>query len=93
MESWSSGRCKATRYEDNNARVYRTIPLSLPSDWDPHLNYSFRSHEGPVLEALPTKEGLMVGLVLFKPSYAPLRDLNTVEEADRILRKLFPDLR
>lgn len=94
LQEQSEGRCKMTRYEDRNARVYRTIPLDVSgTGWGAEYNYSFRSAEGPVLEALPTKEGLMIGLVLFEPSDRELAEVSTFEEADRLLTRLFPDLR
>ena len=69
LESVTNGRVSVQRFADTNPRVYRTIPLSLPSDWKSEMNYSFRTREGPVFEALPTKEGMLVGLVLVSGIY------------------------
>ena len=42
------------RYEDDNQRVYKTIPLKIPSKWRNDLNYSARSKDGRILiDSLP----------------------------------------
>ena len=42
------------RYVDDNQRVYKTIPMKLPSNWRNDLNYSARSKDGRILfDALP----------------------------------------
>jgi len=42
------------RYDDDNQRVYKTIPIKLPSKWRNDLNYSARSKDGRVLfDSLP----------------------------------------
>ena len=51
------------RYEDTNARVYKIMPLNLPEGWRKDLNYSARTSSGINLDALPTAEGAMVGVI------------------------------
>ena len=57
-----------TRYEDDNQRVYKSIPLKLPSGWRPDLNYSARSKDGRVIfVALPADaNGNYCGVLLLK---------------------------
>lgn len=59
---------RVTRYEDDNRRVYKTIPMKLPSDWRPDLNYSARSQKGGMnIDALPAnREGSYCGVLLLK---------------------------
>ncbi|KAL7532979.1 hypothetical protein ACHAXR_004973 [Thalassiosira sp. AJA248-18] len=46
------------RYVDDNQRVYKTIPIQVPSKWRNDLNYSARSKDGRVLfDALPADAG------------------------------------
>jgi len=56
------------RYEDDNPRVYKSIPISFPSHWPHDLNYSARSSDGRVtFEALPSDaHGKYCALMLLK---------------------------
>uniref|UniRef100_A0A7S1BDM1 FAD-binding domain-containing protein n=1 Tax=Corethron hystrix TaxID=216773 RepID=A0A7S1BDM1_9STRA len=57
-----------TRYEDDNKRIYKTIPMKLPADWRPDINYSARSKGGRlILDALPANEkGEFCGVMLLR---------------------------
>jgi 2-polyprenyl-6-methoxyphenol hydroxylase-like FAD-dependent oxidoreductase len=57
-----------TRYIDDNRRVYKTIPMKLPKDWRPDLNYSARSKGGGMnIDALPAnRDGNYCGILLLK---------------------------
>ena len=45
---------RVKRYEDDNQRVYKTIPMKIPSKWRNDLNYSARSKDGRILfDSLP----------------------------------------
>ena len=59
---------KVTRYEDDNQRVYKTIPIKLPPGWRPDLNYSARSKGGRVnIDALPANgNGEYCGVLLLR---------------------------
>lgn len=63
------GPFKVTRYEDDNARVYKSVPIKIPSHWKPNLNYSARSKDNRItLEALPSDgEGNICALLLMRP--------------------------
>ena len=58
---------KIVKFPNTNARVYKTIPIYLPSGMRKDLNYSARTKAGIALECLPTKEGILVGIMLVKP--------------------------
>lgn len=66
MDENKSCRTKIVKFPNKNARVYKTIPLYLPSHMRKDLNYSARKG-GVALECLPTKEGVLVGIMLVKP--------------------------
>ena len=51
---------KVRRYKDDNKRIYKTIPIKLPSDWRGDLNYSARSKGSRVVfDALPGTSKLL----------------------------------
>jgi 2-polyprenyl-6-methoxyphenol hydroxylase-like FAD-dependent oxidoreductase len=60
---------KITKFQDDNPRVYKSVPIMLPSDWPKGLNYSARSRNSRVtLEALPSdNKGNLCALLLMKP--------------------------
>ena len=58
---------KVIKFPNSNARVYKTIPIYLPDNMRKDLNYSARTKAGVALECLPTKEGLLIGIMLVKP--------------------------
>lgn len=45
---------------------------------------------GVTLQALPTREGIMMGLLLFKPGNAVIEEIKTTEEAREFFAKQFP---
>jgi len=59
---------KIRRYVDDNRRVYKTIPMKIPGDWRPDLNYSARTKDGRInYDALPAdKSGNYCGVLLVK---------------------------
>jgi kynurenine 3-monooxygenase len=61
---------KVTRFEDDNPRVFKSVPIRLPAkDWPHDLNYSARSRDSRItLEALPSDDkGTLCALLLMKP--------------------------
>lgn len=60
---------KVKRFEDDNPRVYKSVPITLPDDWPCDLNYSARSSDSRItLEALPSDDkGNLCALLLMKP--------------------------
>ena len=63
------GRFRVTRFDDDNPRVYKSVPIKFPSHWPGNLNYSARSTGGRItLEALPSDtSGTYCALLLMKP--------------------------
>ena len=61
---------RVTRYEDDNRRVYKTVPMSLPPSkkWRGDVNYSARTKDGRVVfDALPANaEGEYCAVLLLK---------------------------
>ena len=92
------GAIEVVRYEDKNVRVYRTIPLVLAdkSDgsgkkkWRGDLNYSARTKSDVNLDALPTKAGTHLGVVLYRPWDTQIKDLATAADAKRFFANVFP---
>lgn len=77
------------RLPDTNPRVYKTIPIELPApEFRDDLNYSARTRDGVALECLPTKEGMLVGILLVKPG-----DLETTSKLESLdtLRAYFDE--
>jgi kynurenine 3-monooxygenase len=66
------------RYVDDNIRVYKTIPMKVPADWRPDLNYSARTAKSRiVLEALPAnRNGYFCAVLLLKKD-DPLAEADT----------------
>lgn len=57
---------RVTRYEDDNQRIYKTIPLALPENWRHDLNYSARTNRFNI-DALPADDkGNYCGVLLLK---------------------------
>ncbi|KAK3256417.1 hypothetical protein CYMTET_34446, partial [Cymbomonas tetramitiformis] len=81
---------KVKRYDDDNVRVYKTLPLHLPKGWRGDLNYSARTKSGLNLDALPTKEGAMIAVVLFRPEDTRVTELASVSEAKALFQEHFP---
>ena len=59
---------KVKRFEDDNKRVYKTVPVKVPSDWRFDLNYSARSKGSRItFEALPADDrGTYCALLLMR---------------------------
>ncbi|KAI2511949.1 FAD binding protein [Fragilaria crotonensis] len=59
---------RVTRYEDDNQRIYKTVPFKLPEGWRPDLNYSARTKGSRVVfDALPANRfGDYCGVMLLK---------------------------
>eukprot|EP00557_Chaetoceros_sp_GSL56_P003064 CAMPEP_0176491560 /NCGR_PEP_ID=MMETSP0200_2-20121128/8499_1 /TAXON_ID=947934 /ORGANISM="Chaetoceros sp., Strain GSL56" /LENGTH=550 /DNA_ID=CAMNT_0017889001 /DNA_START=214 /DNA_END=1866 /DNA_ORIENTATION=- len=59
---------KIRRYIDDNRRVYKTVPMKIPAEWRPDLNYSARTKNGRInYDALPAdRNGNYCGVLLVK---------------------------
>ena len=93
-----AGLLTCTKFEDTNARRYKSIPLELDLDksgteWRGDLNFSARCAAGVVLEVLPTREGKGVGIALFKPGNAAIAEADTAEKAKAFFAEHFPMFR
>jgi len=78
---------KVKKYDDDNVRIYKTIPLKLPensSSWNWKLNFSARSADGRFnLDALPaSKDGDYCAVMLLKEE-----DPLAKENADPVLMR------
>lgn len=80
---------RVTRYDDDNQRVYKSIPIKFPSDWPHDLNYSARSvGSRGTFEALPSDaNGNYCALLLLRPD-----DVLASANCDRkIFREFFDE--
>lgn len=78
------------RYVDDNQRVYKTVPIKVPSEWRNDLNYSARSKDGRViLDSLPADaHGNQCAVLLLKRDDELAKENSDPTE----LRKLFDDV-
>ena len=86
---------RAYKFEDKNVRVYRTVSLHIPSDglfatWKKDLNLSVRLSSDLNLECLPTKEGVYLGVLIYRPNDARIAALKTVDDARAFFATYFP---
>mmetsp|Transcript_15756 Transcript_15756/g.44928 ORF Transcript_15756/g.44928 Transcript_15756/m.44928 type:complete len:425 (+) Transcript_15756:139-1413(+) len=79
----------AVRFPESNTRVYKIMPLKLPKDMRMDLDYIAGRPDGVALDALPTPEGNMIGVVLFRPEDTQVASLNTAESVRRYVRERF----
>ena len=90
LEEEDGSRVRVTRYDDDNERLFKTVPLRLPSDWRGDINYSARTKDGRLnFDALPssTKEKDYCAVLLLKADDALIG-----EDADAgALRALLED--
>ena len=61
---------KVKRFPDDNRRIYKTIPMTIPDDWRGDINYSARSKGSRVVfDALPANnKGGYCGVLLLRES-------------------------
>ena len=87
--------CRRTVYEDTNPRVYKTVTFKPADDWRQDMNFSAEAADkkaGLMLQALPTREGLLMGLLLTKPGNSVVESVKTPQEAKELFQKQFPQL-
>lgn len=80
------------RYKDTNIRVYKTLPIRIPSTstWRKDLNLSCRTKDDINLDALPTKEGFHLGVILFRPDDERVLNLKNGADARAFFEKYLP---
>lgn len=89
------GKFSVTRYEDKNVRLYRTIPLHFPKSdpekkkWRGDLNYSARTSSDINIDALPTKNGPYVGVVLYRPWDKRMK-MKSADDARKFFDEILP---
>lgn len=88
---------RVQKYDDDNVRVYKTISIrpssgSLPGRDETDLNLSVRTEDELIIEALPTKEGFLIGVLLFRPGDERVLGATTPEAAKEFFQKEFPML-
>jgi 2-polyprenyl-6-methoxyphenol hydroxylase-like FAD-dependent oxidoreductase len=79
-------------FPDKNVRIYKTIPLKFPQNsklWRKDLNYSVRTKSDINLDALPTKDGTYLAVLLFRPWDNRL-NIKSLPEAKSFFNSLFP---
>ena len=80
---------RVTRFDDDNQRVYKSIPIRFPDHWDHNLNYSARSvNNRGTFEALPSDaKGNYCALLLLRPD-----DILASANCDpKVLRQFFDE--
>ena len=95
MEKSSQNKFFVKRYDDKNVRVYRTIPIFWPKDdkqksYRNDVNYSIRTKSDINLDALPTKEGPYIGVVLYRPWDERLQKMQTAADAKAFFNEILP---
>lgn len=78
------------RFADRRPIVYRILSIPIPEGEAKDLNYSSR-RAGITIEALPNKEGMLLGVILFKPSDERIAQLKTGSDAKALFQGIFPD--
>jgi len=77
-------RTRTVRFADTNERRYKTIPLhpDAVAGTDADLNWGYQNKTlGLGMDALPTLEGQMVGVLLFKPGDAVAATVDALSDA------------
>jgi kynurenine 3-monooxygenase len=92
----NDNKFRVKRYKDNNVRMYRTIPLHLPIEgpgkkvWRRDLNYSARTKSGINIDALPTKSGPYVAVVLYRPNNEIIKSIKSASDARQFFKDILP---
>ena len=78
------------RFADNNMRVFKTISLNVPDGYQHDVDYSAVSLEDIIIDALPLKDGKMIGVVLFRPDDSRVTEAKTGAQARELFEKYLP---
>lgn len=88
---------KARLYKDQNIRLYRTVPLHVPKFPPGYAaegcTYSARSRVPNAdinLEALPTKEGVHLAVILYRPNDKCINAVRTGDDSVHFFQQHFP---
>jgi kynurenine 3-monooxygenase len=80
-------------FEDKNVRLYKTIPLHFPpkdKKWRGDLNYSARTGSDINIDALPTRNGPYIGVVLYRPWDTRISQLKDAVDARAFFDSVLP---
>ncbi|CBJ26418.1 Kynurenine 3-Monooxygenase [Ectocarpus siliculosus] len=86
----SGGDVRVKRFPRVNEFAYKVVPFKLDAGWRNDFNYSHRTKGGITLEALPTKEGGQVGVLLFRPDDERILGLKDAADGRALFEELFP---
>lgn len=88
----ANSNLEVVRYEDDNRRVFKSVPLKLPSGWRGDVNYSARSKDGRLnFDALPaSREKDYCGVLLLRDSDPVAREAADPEETRKLLDAELP---
>jgi len=98
IEAVADSRTRTVRFPDNNERRYKIIPLhpSAVPGTAADLNWGARGNKfGLGWNALPTMEGEMINVLLFKPDspiFERIESLATGQEAKAFFQEVLPEL-
>ena len=71
-------------------RVFKTISLTVPDGYQHDVDYSAVSLEDIIIDALPLKDGKMIGVVLFRPDDSRVTEAKTGAQARELFEKYLP---
>lgn len=85
-------KIKLFQYKDTNKRIYRTIPMYVPGnkEWRNDVNYSARTKDDINLDALPSLEGVYIGVLLYRLYDNRIKAIKTKEDAKDFFSKYLP---
>lgn len=85
------------RFKNTNEFKYRTIPIHWPKELVDSgerpldLNYSVRHEPSDInMDCLPTREGPLIGVVLYRPGCQEIANLKTGSDAKELFARIFP---
>ena len=81
---------QVVRYPDANVRVFKTITLTVPEGQRINVDYSAVSLDDIIIDALPLKDGQMIGVVLFRPDDKRVLEAKTPEQVKELFMKYLP---
>jgi kynurenine 3-monooxygenase len=77
---------------DYNRKRYRTIPFELPANqYRRDVNYAGAANN-IYIDALPTKEGKHLAVLIYKPEEQKIRNIQSSEDAKSFFNKYYPSI-
>ena len=86
-------RVRIKRYDDDNCRVFKTVPLDLPEGWRGDVNYSTRSKGGRMnFDALPSdaENRRYCGVLLLREGDALAQEDSSPDELRALMKECLP---